>query len=278
MSVHGRVLPSIALSVALSGCILPVSTGAPLPATTVGQGKVGVAIAGEAPVLDLIANNKNPDPNQNDYVSTYGESPAAAATLTFAYGLGDDTDFEIAGEGALSYGVLPLPTGASIGMRQHLVATDSVDLAIAGRIGGVTTGTTRYDSNGNAVNDAASAYYGAVQGVIQVHSGSFRPLAAINLMPFHISRSPQGYPVQRFTGFASSATVGLMFVRPRVELGPYITVTDFESQTFSGGRFVSGGLMIALRRDRSLPPPQQLITPMPYYGPPAAPLPPPPVQ
>src|SRR5262249_50236422 len=61
--------------VLLAGCILPVSTGAPMPATTVGQGKVGFAMSGEAPVLDLIANNK--DATNNDYTSTYGESPAA---------------------------------------------------------------------------------------------------------------------------------------------------------------------------------------------------------
>ncbi len=258
--------------VLLAGCILPVSTGAPMPATTVGRGKVGFAMSGEAPVLDLIANNK--DPNNNDYTSTYGESPAAAATLTLSYGLGDDTDLEIAGEGALYYFLLPIPTGASIGLRQHLLASDAVDIGLAARLGGVTSGGTSTDSMGNSKTDEASAYYGAIQGIVQLHSGRFRPMAAINLMPFHISRAPEGYPIQRFKGFASSATIGLMIVTNHAQFGPYLTATDFESENFSGGRFISGGVMLAIRPDRNRPPPPppQVMAPGPY-----APLPPPPM-
>ena len=276
MSVHGRVPPSIALAVALSGCILPVSTGAPLPATTVGQGKVGVAIAGEAPVLDLIANNTGSGGGSNSYTSTYGESPAAAATLTFAYGLGPDSDLEISGEGALYYFILPLPTGASIGLRQHLFASETVDVAIAGRIGGVTTGSEKTDSSGQNTRDDASALYGAIQGVVQLHTGRLRPMAALNLMPFRITRALENEPVQKFKGFASSLTIGLMIVTRRVQIGPYVTVTDFESQQFSGGQFVSGGLMFAFRQDRSyVPPAPQVMTPAPPppyapYGPPAS--------
>src|SRR6185295_18585169 len=108
-------------------CILPVSTGAPQPATTVGQGHIGVALNGEAPVLDLIAKDTGSGSGSNGYTSTYGESPAAAGSLTFAYGIGPDTDLEIAGEGAFYYYILPLPTGISAGIRQHLIGSDTVD-------------------------------------------------------------------------------------------------------------------------------------------------------
>lgn len=263
------------LALALAGCILPVATGAPQPATTVGRGHVGISFSGEAPVLDLIANNKSA-PNDNDYTSTYGESPAAALTATLAIGLGDDTDLEIAGQGALYYFFFPIPTGATIGLRQHLLGTDTLDLAIAAQVGGVTSGGTSTDSNGNSRDDEASAYYGAVQAVLQLREGRFRPLASINLMPFHITRAPEGEPIQRFAGFASSATVALLYVTHSAQLGPYITVTDFASENFSGGQFVSGGLMLAIRPDRHPPPPPppQVIYPVTPYP---QPLPPPPM-
>src|SRR5438093_3029538 len=112
-----------------TGCILPVSTGAPLPATTVGKGNVGFAISGEAPTLDLIADQDNKSAGNNNAIA-YGAAPAAATTLTFAYGVGEDTDVEVAGEGALYYFILPMPTGGSIGVRQHFAAGDTFDVAL----------------------------------------------------------------------------------------------------------------------------------------------------
>src|SRR6185503_2067370 len=96
----------------VAGCILPVSTGAPLPATTVGKGNVGFALSGEAPTLDLIADHDNQQTGTGDAIA-YGAAPAAATTLTFSYGLTDDTDLEVAGEGAFYYFILPAPTGGS---------------------------------------------------------------------------------------------------------------------------------------------------------------------
>ena len=269
--------------VALGGCILPVSTGAPLPATTVGQGHVGISLSGEAPVLDLVADNKG---SNSDYTDSYGASPAAAATLTLAYGLGEDTDIEASLEGALYFFIFPFPTGGSIGLRHHLAATDTFDIALAGRIGGVSSGSTNADSSGNATSDQASAIYGALQAVIQLRHGFFRPLLALNLMPFQISRGIEGDPIQHFDGFASSGTLGLMLVGKSVQFGPYVTVTNFESQHFSGATFVSGGLMVAFRPDRNPPVPVMPVVPpyVPpppppaYYGPPAPPAPPPPPE
>ncbi len=271
-----------------AGCILPVSTGAPQPATTVGQGHIGLALSAEAPVLDLIADNKGSGSgsNNDDFTDSYAESPAAASTLTLAYGFTDDTDLEVALEGALYAYIFPVPTGASIGLRHHLLASDNVDIAIAGRIGGVSSGSTNADASGNATSDQASAIYGALQGVIQMRNGLFRPLLALNLMPFQIARGIEGNPIQHFDGFATSGTIGLMLVGKSVQFGPYVTITNFESEHFSGATFVSGGLMVAFRPDRN--PPAQVMPVVPNYAPagtyyPAAPAPyypppPPPAQ
>jgi hypothetical protein len=244
-----------------------VSTGAPLPATTVGQGNVGVAFSGEAPVLDLIADSTDSaGDGEPDFDDLHGAAPAAGMTLTVSYGVGDNTDIELSGEGALYYFILPLPTGGGIGIRQHLAAADLFDFGLAARFGGVTTG-----SNSSSGDPEASAIYGAIQGVIQLRHGFARPMLSLNFMPFRIRRSEDDVTT-RFVGLASSVTFGLPLVGERVQFGPYLTVTNFESDQFGGGWFTSGGLMLAARPDRNRPK-RQPVTPPAYVPPP--PFPPP---
>lgn len=252
----------------LGGCFLPVATGAPEPATTVGRGHAGVAISGEAPTLDLIAKKNGSTPS--DYTDTYGQSPAAAARLTLSYGIADDTDLEVAAEGELWFFFFPIPTGGSIGLRHHIETGDAFDVAIAGRVGGVAAGLDYTDSNGNTVRNEASAEYAAIQAVVQLKHGPIRPLASLNLMPFHVKRTPGSDPEQKFTGLASSVTFGLMIVSAVGQFGPYVTLTNYESQEFSGGFFASGGLMLAIRPDRNrhVEPPPPPYTPPPYAPPP----------
>ncbi len=266
----------------LPACYLPVATGAPESAATVGRGKVGLSLSGEAPTVDLIASNTGSGSSNNDYTSTYGEAPAAAMRGTVAVGLGEDTDLEVALEGQLWFFFLPLPTGASIGLRQHIDGGDLFDFAIAGRVGGVTSGSTSTDSQGLSTSDEASAYYGSISGVIETKRGVVRPLAALNVMPFKVTRGIESQPVQRFFGAATSVTVALMFVSDFIQFGPYATFTNFESQQFKGGFFPSGGLMLSFRPDRSKP--KQADNPYPpgaqppNYAPytPYTPAPPPP--
>jgi hypothetical protein len=264
----------------LPACFLPVATGAPEPATTVGRGHLGVSANGEAPSLDLIAHNGSG--NTDDYTSTYGESPAAALRFTLAYGLGENTDIEVAAEGQLWYFILPVPTGASIGLRQHVTASDLFDVAIAARFGGVSTGSTQVNGQDVATSDEASAYYGSFSGVVQVRHGFLRPLASLDIMPFKVTRGIENEPIQRFYGAASSLTFGLMLVGDHVQFGPYATLTNFESQQFKGGFFPSGGLMLAFRPDRDRTPPDSPYLPgnappayTPYTPPPPAPFAPP---
>ncbi len=261
--------------VVLSGCILPVTTGAPLPATTVGKGKFGFAMSGEAPTLNLISEN-------HDYTDTYAAAPAAAATLTLSYGIGENTDLEVAGEGALYWFFLPLPTGGSGGIRQHFDVGDTFDFALAAKVGGVAmsdTSTTTVNGSSSTSNDHASAIYGAFQGVLATKHGPVRPLVSLSIMPFRIKRAINDEPEVRFKGEGSSLTAGLQLVGSSFVATPYVAVTNFQSETFSGGWFVSGGILLAFRRDRNRPadviqvlPPAQ---PAPGYYPPPPPYQPP---
>ncbi len=268
-----------------TGCILPVSTGAPMPATTVGKGRIGFAISGEAPTLDLIADNADNNDTDSPSAISYGAAPAAAMTLSLSYGIGDNTDLEVAGDGALYYFFLPLPTGGSIGLRQHIDAGDSFDLAVAARIGAVSSTATVSTSSGTEEESSASATYGAFSAVLQTKRGPVRPLLAVNFMPASIRRDPSDADPFRFKGVASSVTGGLMFVGKSALIGPYLTATNFYSDEFNNsGWFVSGGIVFAIRPDRNRervepPPPAPMYappTPMdPMAPPPAAPMPPP---
>jgi hypothetical protein len=263
-------------ALACGGCILPVSTGAPMPATTVSKGKIGVAISGEGPVLDLVAENDGATSGTGDPIA-YGAAPAMASTLTFSYGLTDDLDLEVAGEGAFYYFILPIPTGASIGARQHFGA-GAFDVGIAARIGHVGNTTSSTDTSGNTTDDGASATYGAFQGVIQYGEGTIRPLAAINFMPASITRNYEDpdEPNLHYKGYVTSITLGAMFVGRSMTAGPYITGTNFYSSRFdNAGWFASGGVIFAFRPDRHRKPdpPEVLVPePSPYgYPPPGYP-------
>lgn len=283
MKVKLRVCAlALAPTLGAAGCMLPVTTGAPLPPTTVGKGQFGVALSGEFPTLNLISDNR--DANQRDDLTDHGEAIAIAATGTLAYGLGDDTDLELALEGALYYAILPLPTGGSIGLRQHIAGGDTLDIGLAARIGGVTTGGTTTTSEGTSTTDEASAAYAAVEGIAQFSRGVIRPLLSLNVMGFRITRAPEDEPIQRFKGISETVTFGLSFVSNRAQITPYAALTTFESEQFRSSFFVSGGIAFAFRRDRNRrepPPPPAYPAGYPPagqpYPPPGQPLPPPPM-
>jgi hypothetical protein len=254
-------LLSVAALATSAGCILPISTGAPLPATTVGAGRFGGAISAEAPVLNLIANGTGPSDWQ-------AEAPAAAMTFTLSYGLGDSTDLEVAGEGALYYFILPLPTGGSIGLRQHIAASDLFDFALAAKVGTVGGSASTDDSSGSSTSTSASANYTAIQGVLQVRHGWARPMAAISVMPARIKRDPSDASATTFAGLASSLTLGVMATFSAVQLGPYFTVTNFASERYDNGWISSGGLMLAVRPDRNARRRAPALPETPSYGPP----------
>jgi hypothetical protein len=255
-------------ALACGGCILPVSTGAPMPATTVSKGKIGVAISGEAPVLDLVADSDNSSTTTGDPIK-YGAAPAMAGTLTLSYGLTNDLDIEVGAEGAFYYFILPMPTGASIGLRQHFAA-GAFDIGVAARVAHVGNSSTTTVNGEEIQSDGASATYGAFQGIVQYGEGSIRPLAALNFMPAKINRYfDDGTPNLHYRGYATSITVGAMFVGRNIQAGPYITGTNFYSNRFdNAGWFASGGVIFAFRPDRHRKPdpPEVLVPEPPPYG------------
>ncbi len=264
------VLPALLSS---AGCILPVSTGAPLPATTVGKGNVGFALHGESPTVNLVADGSTVEEWHN-------AAPAATMTATLSYGITDSTDVEVAGEGALFYFLIPIPTGGTIGFRQQF-STDSLDVALAAKVGRVSAGVRDDADDASGEEDEASATFGAAQLVAQLKTGTFRPLAALNIMPLRIRRAPYGEETLKFTGLATSVTLAGLIATRNAQFGPYVTFTHFASERVEGGWFPSFGLMFAFRpakrtRIDPSPPPPSYYDPTLPVDPAAPPYPPPP--
>jgi hypothetical protein len=227
---------------ALAGCYLPVATGTPQPATTVGAGKFGVGFSGEAPTLDLTAGT-------SDFNDSYAEAPAAAGKIEGAYGVAEHTDVEASLEMSLYYFIVPMPVGGSIGVRQQLIDGARFDLSGAARIGAVRVGGE--DSQGR--EDSASAELAQLSVTAQQTLGALRPLISIAGMGARMTRNVEGV-AQDFNGFAGSITGGVMLQVGSVQFGPYVTGTYFTSEAStgssrSGGRMIaSGGLSIQYRR------------------------------
>lgn len=227
-----------ATALALAGCYLPVATGTPQPATTLGPGRFAVSFAGEAPTLDLTAGT-------TDFNDSYAEAPAAAGRFEAQYGLAPRTDLEASLETSLYFYIAPMPIGGSIGIRQWLLAHEHLDVAAAARIGAVRVGTE--DSRGG--KDSASAETAQLSLAAQGAYGRLRPLASIAGIGARMTRVVDGV-ADDFTGFAGSVTLGAMFQLGSVQLGPYVVGTYFTSEEFSGRAMVAGGFAIAYRPDR----------------------------
>jgi hypothetical protein len=227
-------------SLLLGACFLPIATGAPQPATTVGKGSVGVGFYEEAPTLNLTADEES---------LANAVAPAAAAVATVSYGLAEHTDVEASLEVAAYLFLLPLPVGGSVGLRHHAHAGGKLDVGLGVRVGGVAVGGDSKDSDGNTQTDKASAIYAAASATLQGAYGRFRPLVALQAMPLRISRELSGQADQSFTGLASSATLGLMFQLGALQLGPYGSATFFKSADYGGAGFFSLGLALGFRRD-----------------------------
>ncbi|MBK9072807.1 MAG: hypothetical protein IPL79_17670 [Myxococcales bacterium] len=231
-----RIILAIAvgLVVALGGCFLPLSAGAPQMASTVGKGSYGTSLALEAPTLDLSGED-----------GSIGVAPAAGGTATVAYGVGDRTDLEVSLEGAMYLFILPMPTGGAVGVRHQVVASEQFDVAIAGRLGGVATS---FSSDGN--EQKYSATYAAASVAVQGAYGPFRPLLSAQVMPARITRNVNG-DATKFVGTAASVTLGAMFqLSDRVQLGPYWAGFSFASERVERITEWSAGVMLAVRGDR----------------------------
>src|SRR5262245_16829627 len=118
------------LATMTSGCFLPLGTGAPQSARTVGHGELGLSIHGEAPTIQL----------EPETATTATSQPVAVASgasmdLGLAYGITDNLDLELDVIGAMYSYFLPMPLGVAGGMRARVVETESAEMAVATRIG-----------------------------------------------------------------------------------------------------------------------------------------------
>ena len=150
-----------------------------------------VALSGEAPTLDLIANNEGSSPTGNDT----GQLRRSARRGRDAY---DELwhhrqhRLEIAAEGELWFFFLPIPTGGSIGLRQHFDAGDSFDFAIAAKVGSVRLRrTSSRPPAARKKESSARATYGVISAVMQSKRGPIRPLAAVSFMPATHQSAPR---------------------------------------------------------------------------------------
>jgi hypothetical protein len=258
---------------ASAGCFLPISTAAPQPARTVGRHEWGWSFSSEIPTLNLIAKDDTSTDSSGDLNSL--EAPANSMNFGVAFGLTNHIDLEANVEGAMMAFVIPLPLGASAGLRAHLVHNELFDLALASRVGhlGLTDGSSSSSSSSGDDSDHADATYFTVSGVIQFNpGGSVRPSLALQTMPAYIDVDLSGEDPRSYKGAASSLTFSLEFVASSVSIIPFLAVTSFDSPDIDSARFVSGGIAFQHRPNWRTPP----TPPVPAPPPPQVVAPPPP--
>ena len=231
------------LSLALGACFLPLSTGAPQSASTVGKNQVGLTAYAEAPTVDLQATTDEPSSDDYDF------SPLPTVTMEGAYGLTDNLDIELALDGVL-YVIVPLPLGGSIGLRQQIVDTPKLAVALSARLGYVQLGV---ESNVDALRNNYSAIYGKATAAAQYNPrGRVRPGAALTLAPARIEIDGSEQAAMEFDARSATLSTTLSIAFGDVELGPFVNVVYFDSGRLHGSTvFYSGGFMVALRPQKS---------------------------
>jgi hypothetical protein len=174
-------------------------------------------------------------------------APANSMNLGVQYGLTNHIDLEAYAEGAMIVFVVPVPLGVSGGIRAHIIHTDLLDLALAGRVGHI--GVTSDD-------DHADATYFAGSAVLQFNPGGrFRPGVALQELPATIDVALSGEMPSTFKGAASSLTLSLELVGDHISFTPFVTVTSFDSPDIDSARFISFGVQVARRNNLPPPPP-----------------------
>ena len=280
-----RVVSAIAVLAGLSllaGCFLPIATGAPQPARTVGKGKWAFNFSSELPTLNLIADDRDTSGSEPGQESQPDDlvAPANSMNLGASVGLTNHIDLELNVEGAMLFFIVPFPLGVSGGVRAHVIHNDYIDLGVAARVGylGLTVSDVGADSTDDSDEDHADATYGALSAVLQLNpNGIARPGIAIQEMPASIDLDLAGEEPSTFRGVASSVTILCEFATARLSITPFITFTTFDSDKLDPARFVSGGISFSRRENQRAQSVMYVAPPAPGPNVPAAqPQPPPP--
>lgn len=182
-----------------AGCHLPVSTAIPETPATVGRGHWGVLLAAGHPTVNLLATVQGePDPADPHH---YSRADWPSFQLRLARGVSDHVDVELGVEGMMY--VLPIPFGASLGVRHRFYTTNSTDMTWSGRVGYA------------AARDAASADEASiVYGVLACNADTegwrgLRPGLAVSIMPMRVDPDLETFPIDEFYAVASSVTFKL---------------------------------------------------------------------
>jgi hypothetical protein len=234
----------------LAGCWLPLGTAQPQSASTVGQGGIGATLYGEFPTVDLIATQDESSDLPPDH---YGLSPLPTASLQVAYGIDDDLDLEVSLDGTL-YIIVPIPYGASAGVRYQLLWTPEIAVAVAGRIGHIGLGVS---SEGESRSMSASyASLGLAAHAYLV--GPLRMGGSVTVIPTLVRDEVTEDETRNFGAVAASATFTPSLVLGPVEVGPFFNLAYLDSPNLRGSTmFGTVGVMMALRgqkRPPELPP------------------------
>jgi hypothetical protein len=235
------LLPAVAGLAALGGCIVPFQTSAPPLSRTVGAGRVGVTVHSEFPTVDLLATQQT-DAGADD------PEPASfpVSSVQLHYGLGERLDLE-AGIEAVVIG-LPLPVGASIGLRRQLV-DGRTSVAAALRGGWISGSSTTSVGSTSERYEAEVLYAQAAVAAQREVTPWFRPGLALAVAPSKVATT--GGALGDFAALTVGASASATFVFGRLELGPAVNVGRLLSDNLPGGGVVvSGGLYLGVRPQR----------------------------
>lgn len=188
-----------------AGCHLPVSPAIPETPATTGRGRWGAFLAAGHPTVNLLATVEGePDPADPHH---YSRADWPSFQLRLARGVSDHVDVELGLEGMVY--VLPIPVGASLGVRHRFYATALTDMTWSARVGYAAATST--DSA-----DKASVVY----GVLACNADTavwrdLRPGLALSIMPMRVQPDLASFPMDDFFALASSVTF-------KVALGPKV--------------------------------------------------------
>lgn len=260
--IHMRALLTILPLIPwLPGCFLPLGTAAPQSATTVGDNGFGASYYAQAPTIDLFGLDEETLPDQEDEPDGLG-----SAHLGVQLGMNERLDLELQVDAAALLLLLPAPLGGSIGFRHRLYDGHWLDVATAGRAGFLTVDPEGEEGRVNAL-------YGSASVTAQLARGVVRPLLAMSLTPAGILSSNTDGSLDTAAGAAWGATGGVTLVFGRVQVTPYVALTEFDSTETDRTQSMSFGFSVAIRYtsdELTAMFPQPPLPPEPPTGPPGS--------
>ncbi len=226
----GRLVGLLAVGACASGCILPLMTGSPHSATTVGKGQFGVTGWAEWPGINLAASNRGSGGTSLN--------PFPGGVLEGAFGVREDLDVEVGVEGMLYLFILPLPTGLRGGPRWQFLDTEHLAGAAAAHVGYANFTASSQDSSTTTLRTSISALNFGVSATLQfIGIPVFNPSISLAVFPSHVwyANTRNSLPIEEttFSTVSASATGNLAFDFGTFEVTIFAGVAAFYSPKLS---------------------------------------------